>query len=167
MMRTESTTAILKRTILALLSQKPMRRKDLYPIIQVIHPDLCNDSLRRSSKGIDYGPAWRAWVGSTLDRLKIEGHVLPPPLKGGEWRMVDKQLDFGENQGRVPPRVGAVRNSAGGEQIDRLAERIGDTETRLDRLEGAMADLKSALLAGNALLQRELTSKLGQEKRPG
>ena len=92
---------------------------------------------------------------------------MPPPLKGGEWRMVDKQLDFGENQGRVPPRVGAVRNSAGGEQIDRLAERIGDTETRLDRLEGAMADLKSALLAGNALLQRELTSKLGQEKRPG
>ena len=159
-MKRESRNTLLKRTVMSLLSQQPMRRKELYPLIQAVHPDLCDDSHRRASKGIDYGPAWKAWVGSALDNLKKEGRIVPAPFKGGAWRPVDNDRDFREDHEKALRKVDAARSNMN-EQIDRLEEHLENAETRLDRLETEIVDLKTALLVGCALLQQKLTSKIG------
>ena len=161
-MNSESKNAALKRTILSLLSQKPMRRKELYPFIQTLHPGLFDDPQRRSSKGIDYGPAWKARVGSALDNLKKQGRIVPAQSKGGPWRLVEEVVDSRADNERVLRKV-EIRRTDMDEQIGRLAERVGNMEIRLGKLETEMSDLKNALLMGNVLLQRELAGTIDRE----
>ncbi len=55
----ESTNAILMRTILYLLAEKPMKTEEMHPLVQSIHPDLCDDNVDRVINGISFGRKWK------------------------------------------------------------------------------------------------------------
>ena len=51
----ESTNAIFGRTIRYLLKSKPLTTREMHPLIQNIHPDLCDDQIDRIINGIQFG----------------------------------------------------------------------------------------------------------------
>ena len=71
----ESTQAVFKRTILYVLRTGPLTTRQIHPLIQNIHPDLCNDGEDRVIEGIRFGKAWKHRVRSAQQALKRDGLI--------------------------------------------------------------------------------------------
>jgi hypothetical protein len=84
--RAQSTTTqgIFRKTILYLLAKSPLSTAELHPLIQRIHPDLCDDSVDRVIDGLNFGKKWKHHVRSAQQALKREGRVI---LDGEMWRL--------------------------------------------------------------------------------
>jgi hypothetical protein len=79
-------TPLFRQTILYLLRQHgPLSTADLHPLVQQIHPDLCDDMVDRVIDGVHYGKKWKHWVRTAQHRLKVEGLIA---LSGTKWHLL-------------------------------------------------------------------------------
>lgn len=63
----------------------PLATVELHPLIQSIHPDLCDDSVDRVIDGRAYGKKWKHAVRSAQQQLKSSGRA---EYESGRWRLV-------------------------------------------------------------------------------
>lgn len=82
--RSGTTQGIFRKTILYLLARSSLRTSELHPLIQQIHPDLCDDNIDRVIDGMNFGKKWKHHVRSAQQALKREGTVL---FEDGRWRL--------------------------------------------------------------------------------
>jgi hypothetical protein len=83
---TKSNHAIFSETIEYLLSKGPMKTADLHPLIQQMHPDLCDDSVDRVIEDVNFGKKWKHLVRSAQQALKREGRIA---FDGSKWRLME------------------------------------------------------------------------------
>jgi phosphatidylserine/phosphatidylglycerophosphate/cardiolipin synthase-like enzyme len=81
----KSTHAILSQTILFLLSKSPLRTLDLHPLIQLLHPDICDDSIDCVIDGVHFGKKWKHHVRTAQQSLKRAGQI---QYDKGRWHLV-------------------------------------------------------------------------------
>lgn len=74
--------AIFADAILYLIARNPMSTAELHPLIQRIHPDLCDDSIDRVIDGRHFGKKWKHAVRTAQQHLKKTGQI---ELRGGVW----------------------------------------------------------------------------------
>lgn len=74
--------AIFADAILYLLKPRPMATVELHPLIQKIHPDLCDDNLDRVIDGRHFGKKWKHAVRTAQQHLKKIGQI---ELRNGVW----------------------------------------------------------------------------------
>ncbi len=86
----DTTNAIFSRTILYLLRNGPLSTEELHPLIQEIHPDLCDDRTYRVINGVKFGREWKHRVRSAQQSLKRTGQV---DLTRGRWSLLDGALE--------------------------------------------------------------------------
>ena len=78
-------TTVFEKTILYLLNRYgPMSTKQLHPLIQRIHPDLCDDTIDRVIQGQHFGKKWKHAVRRAQSHLKDAGKI---ELSNGVWRL--------------------------------------------------------------------------------
>lgn len=82
----EPTNSIFARTIVYLLRDSALSTGQLHPLIQRIHPDLCDDSIDRIINGVHFGKRWKHRVRSAQQSLKTQGRIT---LAGGRWHLPD------------------------------------------------------------------------------
>ena len=76
---------VFARTIEYLLrSRGAMTTEQMHPLIQAIHPDLCDDSIDRVIDGKRFGKKWKHAVRTAQQQLKKRGVV---EYEGGLWRL--------------------------------------------------------------------------------
>jgi phosphatidylserine/phosphatidylglycerophosphate/cardiolipin synthase-like enzyme len=80
----QSTNAIFSRTILYLLGRGPLSTQQLNPLVQRIHPDLCDDSVDRVIQGVHFGRRWKHMVRNAQQSLAKQGRV---NLQDGRWHL--------------------------------------------------------------------------------
>lgn len=68
--RSNSNQGIFRKTILYLLAKSPLKTAELNPMIQQIHPDICDDSVDRVIDGVNFGKKWKHHVRSAQQALK-------------------------------------------------------------------------------------------------
>lgn len=71
--RSNTTQGIFRKTIL--YPKSPLKTSELYPLVQQIHPDLCDDAVDRVIGGMNFGKKWKHHVRSAQQALKREGLV--------------------------------------------------------------------------------------------
>jgi phosphatidylserine/phosphatidylglycerophosphate/cardiolipin synthase-like enzyme len=77
--------AIFSDTILYILKKKgSLSTKELHPLIQSIHPDICDNSIDRVIDGQHFGKKWKHSVRSAQVSLGRKGLIY---LKGGKWHL--------------------------------------------------------------------------------
>ncbi len=81
----ETTNAIFGRTILYLLKSKPLTTREMQPLIQHIHPDLCDDKIDRVINGIHFGKEWKHRVRGAQVNLRRKGMI---ELIKKHWQLV-------------------------------------------------------------------------------
>jgi hypothetical protein len=82
----ESTNAIFSQTILYLLRRGPLATADeLHPLVQRIHPDLCDDSIDRVIQGVHFGKRWKHMVRNAQQALQRRGLIR---YDGSRWHLV-------------------------------------------------------------------------------
>lgn len=81
----KTTNAIFAETIIFLLSKGPLRTVELHPLIQRLHPDICDDSIDRVIDGVSFGKKWKHHVRNAQQYLKREGRIR---YDGVRWRLV-------------------------------------------------------------------------------
>ena len=87
-----STNAILLRTILYLLAKKPMRTQDMHPLIEGIHPDICNDDTDRVINGISFGRLWKHSVRNAQVTLQRQGKIVRAPRRYMAFKLIVESL---------------------------------------------------------------------------
>lgn len=85
--RGKTTHAIFSDTIRFLLAKGPLGTDDLHPLIQLLHPDLCDDSVDRVIDGVHFGKKWKHYVRNAQQYLKRQGEIR---FDGGRWYMVSQ-----------------------------------------------------------------------------
>jgi phosphatidylserine/phosphatidylglycerophosphate/cardiolipin synthase-like enzyme len=80
----KTTHGIFADTILYLLARQPMRTTDMHPMIQRLHPDLCDDHEDRVIKGVHFGKKWKHYVRNAQQHLKRQGLIT---FDGTYWRL--------------------------------------------------------------------------------
>lgn len=80
-----STNAIFSRTIVYLLRNGPLSTQQLHPLIQYIHPDICDDSIDRIIMGVHFGKRWKHMVRNAQQSLKSQEFIR---LDGDKWHLV-------------------------------------------------------------------------------
>jgi hypothetical protein len=80
----KTTQAVLSDTILFLLAQGPLRTTELHPLIQQLHPDICDDSIDRVIDGVHFGKRWKHHVRSAQQALKQTGRIR---YSGEKWHL--------------------------------------------------------------------------------
>ena len=83
--RGKTTNAIFSETILFLLSKGPLRTIELHPLIQRLHPDICDDSIDRIIDGMSFGKKWKHHVRNAQQFLKREGRIR---YDGQRWHLI-------------------------------------------------------------------------------
>lgn len=83
--RSSTTQGIFRKTILYLLARSALKTSELHPLIQQIHPDLCDDNIDRIIDGMNFGKKWKHHVRSAQQALKREGQV---HFDGERWHLV-------------------------------------------------------------------------------
>jgi len=85
-LRVSGSTAhsLYSETIKFLLKQGPMRTSELHPLIQAIHPDLCDDTIDRTIDGVNFGKKWKHHVRSAQQHLKRQGEI---SFDGQRWSL--------------------------------------------------------------------------------
>jgi len=81
----ESTNAIFSRTLLYLLRNGPLSTQQLHPLIQQIHPDLCDDSIDRVIREVHFGKRWKHMVRNAQQGLKSQSLIR---FEEGKWHLV-------------------------------------------------------------------------------
>jgi phosphatidylserine/phosphatidylglycerophosphate/cardiolipin synthase-like enzyme len=81
----KTTNAILADTILFLLEKGPLRTVELHPLIQSLHPDVCDDSIDRVIDGMNFGKRWKHYVRNAQQLLKREGRI---GYDGERWHLM-------------------------------------------------------------------------------
>lgn len=79
-----TTHAIFSETIRFLLGKGPLRTEDLHPLVQLLHPDLCDDSVDRVIDGVHFGKKWKHFVRNAQQYLKRHGEIR---FDGARWHM--------------------------------------------------------------------------------
>ncbi len=74
--------AIFADAIVYLLARQPMSTTELHPLIQRIHPDLCDDSVDRVIDGKHFGKKWKHAVRTAQQHLKRRRHI---EVREGLW----------------------------------------------------------------------------------
>jgi len=82
--RGRSVNAIFTDTIRYLLASGPKSTGELHPLIQAIHPDLCDDREERVIDGQRFGKRWKHLVRSAQQTLRGRGEI---ELRAGQWRL--------------------------------------------------------------------------------
>lgn len=77
-----TTHAIFADSIMFLLRNGPLMTSELQPLIQSLHPDLCDDSVDRVIDGVNFGKRWKHYVRNAQQHLKRNGEVL---FDKGRW----------------------------------------------------------------------------------
>lgn len=86
-----TTNGIFADTIIYLLRKHgAMRTVELHPLIQQLHPDLCDDSIDRVIKGVHFGKKWKHYVRNAQQCLKQRGII---DFDGSRWYLI-----HGDNQ---------------------------------------------------------------------
>ena len=80
----ESVNSIFARTILHVLKRGPLTTKEIQPIIEGVHPDICDSSIDRVINGVRFGKRWKHWVRSAQQHLKTQGQI---EYVDGKWRL--------------------------------------------------------------------------------
>jgi hypothetical protein len=86
--RSNTTQGMFRATILYLLAKSALKTSELHPLIQQMHPDLCDDSIDRVIDGVNFGKKWKHHVRSAQQALKREGLVL---FDGERWLLRGEQ----------------------------------------------------------------------------
>lgn len=72
----QSENHIFAETILYLLSRHgPMTTAQLHPLIQNLHPELCDDAVDRVIDGVHFGKRWKHMVRNAQQYLKRSGKI--------------------------------------------------------------------------------------------
>ena len=82
----DSTNAIFSRTILYLLRNGPLSTPELHPLIQEIHPDICDDDIERVINGLHFGKRWKHMVRNAQQALKRQGLIA---YAHGKWFLLE------------------------------------------------------------------------------
>ena len=78
--------AIFSDTILYLLKKKgALSTNEIHPLIQTMHPDICDDSIDRVINGQHFGKKWKHLVRDAQQSLKKKGLI---ELRGIEWHLM-------------------------------------------------------------------------------
>ena len=85
----ETTNKIFSRTIIYLLRSGPLSTKQMHPLIQQIHPDLCDDSIDRVIRGVHFGKRWKLMVRNTQQSLKNSQLIR---FDGQKWYLLKDNL---------------------------------------------------------------------------
>jgi hypothetical protein len=81
--RGQTINAIFADTILYLLATKgAMSTVELHPLIQDIHPDICDDTIDRVINGQHFGKKWKHLVRNAQQTLMNQGKIV---LYQGKW----------------------------------------------------------------------------------
>jgi hypothetical protein len=83
----ESTSAIFSRTILYILRNGPLTTQQIHPIVEGIHPDLCDNTIDRVINGVHFGKRWKHAVRSAQQRLKARGLI---KFAEGKWSLTQE-----------------------------------------------------------------------------
>lgn len=76
---------VFARTIMYLLRREgPLATEQLHPLVQEIHPDLCDDSVDRVIHGVRFGKKWKHAVRTAQQRLKKRELI---ELQDGFWKL--------------------------------------------------------------------------------
>ena len=62
-----------------------MRTEELHPLVQLLHPDLCDDSVDRVIDGEHFGKKWKHYVRNAQQYLKRNGEI---QFDGSRWHLV-------------------------------------------------------------------------------
>ena len=89
-----TTHAILADTILFVLGRAPLRTIDLHPLIQQLHPDICDDSVDRVIDGVHFGKKWKHYVRTAQASLKRTGRI---SFDGERWFLVSEHSNGESN----------------------------------------------------------------------
>lgn len=81
----KTTNSIFSETILFLLAKGPLRTIELHPLIQRLHPDICDDSVDRIIDGVNFGKKWKHHIRNAQQFLKREGKIRYDGLR---WHIV-------------------------------------------------------------------------------
>ena len=81
----KTTHAIFSDTIRFLLAKGPLRTEELHPLVQLLHPDLCDDSVDRIIDGVHFGKKWKHYVRNAQQYLKRHGEIR---FDGARWHLV-------------------------------------------------------------------------------
>ena len=81
----ESTTSILSRTLLYVLKREPLTTLEIHPLVQNIHPDLCDESIDRIINNVHFGKKWKHHVRNAQQSLKRSGLL---ELVDGKWQLI-------------------------------------------------------------------------------
>ncbi len=77
--------AVFARTIMYLLRREgPLATEQLHPLIQEIHPDLCDDNIDRVINGVRFGKKWKHAVRTAQQQLKKRELI---ELQDGLWKL--------------------------------------------------------------------------------
>ncbi len=77
--------AVFARTVWYMLKRHgPMTTEQIHPMVQAIHPDLCDDTVDRVIAGRRFGKRWKHAVRTAQQQLKKQGLV---ELVNGMWRL--------------------------------------------------------------------------------
>lgn len=78
--------AIFSDTILYLLKKKgPLTTEEIHPLIQTMHPDICDDSIDRVINGQHFGKKWKHLVRDAQQSLKKKRLVC---MRGEKWQLL-------------------------------------------------------------------------------
>lgn len=78
---------VFARTILYLLRREgPLATERLHPLVQEIHPDLCDDSVDRVINSVRFGKKWKHAVRTAQQQLKKRELI---ELQDGLWKLSD------------------------------------------------------------------------------
>ena len=81
----KTTHAIFSDTIKFLLAKGPLRTEQLHPLVQLLHPDLCDDSIDRIIEGVHFGKKWKHYVRNAQQYLKRHGEI---KFENERWQLV-------------------------------------------------------------------------------
>ncbi len=71
-----SENRIFAETILFLLEHHgPLTTEELHPLVQELHPELCDDRVERIIRGIRFGKRWKHMVRNAQQYLKRRGYI--------------------------------------------------------------------------------------------
>ena len=81
----KTTHAIFSDTLRFLLAKGPLQTEELHPLVQLLHPDLCDDSTDRVIDGVHFGKKWKHYVRNAQQYLKRHGEIR---FDGERWSLI-------------------------------------------------------------------------------
>lgn len=68
-----------------------MRTVDMYPLVEILKPELCDDYTDYVSKGVNYGTKWQQRVRTAQVQLKKQGALVHSGGRNGLWRLTEQE----------------------------------------------------------------------------